>query len=349
MRYGLALGGGGARGIFQAGVWQALCELGKSPAVIVGTSVGAINAALFAIGDDPTKLWINMELCDIIKTDNNCDNIFSLKSLASLFSCGVNGGFDTSPLRERLESAIDEKRLRASSVDFGLCTYSVKYKRAVELFKNEIPHGKIVDYILASACFPLFQPIEIDGEEFSDGGIRNNLPENMLIKRCMDTIISVSCNGIGLLKDTDRCGVNIISIEPYSNECGLMGFEKKQLHRCMQSGYFEALKVFGKICGTRFYIDKNSYYEAVLELGYDIIRGTELAADMSGVERLKIYSFKELAQITINSYTNSGTLRHMVDFMERGGNSFIREKLDSLGDSYEAASSVVYLKKLMKK
>ena len=43
----LVLGGGGSRGAYEAGVWQALTELGIEIDIVTGTSVGAINAALF--------------------------------------------------------------------------------------------------------------------------------------------------------------------------------------------------------------------------------------------------------------------------------------------------------------
>ena len=57
MKYGLALGGGGARGAFEAGVWRALSELKKEVTHIAGTSVGAINGAAFAAGVDAGSLW----------------------------------------------------------------------------------------------------------------------------------------------------------------------------------------------------------------------------------------------------------------------------------------------------
>lgn len=54
---GLVLAGGGARGAYEVGVWQTLCELGMTNRirVISGTSVGALNAALFASVKDPVR------------------------------------------------------------------------------------------------------------------------------------------------------------------------------------------------------------------------------------------------------------------------------------------------------
>ncbi len=61
MKLGLVLGGGGGRGAYQIGVWQALEELGiaKHIKVISGTSIGALNAMLFMQGDleEAKKAW----------------------------------------------------------------------------------------------------------------------------------------------------------------------------------------------------------------------------------------------------------------------------------------------------
>ncbi len=51
MRRALVLSGGGSRGSYQIGVWQALEELGVRFSMVFGTSIGAINAALIAQGD----------------------------------------------------------------------------------------------------------------------------------------------------------------------------------------------------------------------------------------------------------------------------------------------------------
>lgn len=58
MKRGLVLAGGGARGSYQVGVYQALTELGWRPDVITGTSVGCLNGAMFATGQ-----WATARTC----------------------------------------------------------------------------------------------------------------------------------------------------------------------------------------------------------------------------------------------------------------------------------------------
>ena len=51
MKRAIVLGGGGSRGSYQLGAWQALNELGVDYQMVLGTSIGSINAALMAQGD----------------------------------------------------------------------------------------------------------------------------------------------------------------------------------------------------------------------------------------------------------------------------------------------------------
>ena len=63
-RYALVLSGGGTRGVYQIGVWKALRELKIEYDLIIGSSIGALNAALMAQGDweEAHRLWMNITL-----------------------------------------------------------------------------------------------------------------------------------------------------------------------------------------------------------------------------------------------------------------------------------------------
>ena len=66
----LVLGGGGARGAYEVGVWQALCELDVPVDIVTGTSVGALNAAVIAAGsfESVSALWRNLRT-DMVRHD----------------------------------------------------------------------------------------------------------------------------------------------------------------------------------------------------------------------------------------------------------------------------------------
>lgn len=339
MKYALALGGGGTRGAFEVGVWQALCELGIEIEAITGTSIGAVNGAVFAAGQDPKNLWKGIKATDI--ADIKGDNLFSASSLVSSVKALADGGIDASAFGGFLDIHIDEEKVRNSGIDYGLCTYRTDTKTSEELFLDEIPQGKLIEYILASASFPMFKPVKINGVEYSDGAIRNNLPVNMLIERGYDTIIAVSVKGIGMIKSVDRCGVNIINIDCRTPEVGLMEFNNDAISRSIKSGYYECLRVFGKYRGEIYPIKSESFSEAQRMYGSEIIRGIEEAGEMCGVDPYCEYTFEELAKAVLLKYKSSRKLRFLVYAMRKNYRG--RGVLDTLGKYFRAANAIIYL------
>lgn len=339
MKYALALGGGGTRGAFEVGVWQALKELGIEIEAITGTSIGAVNGAVFASGLDAQSLWKNIKATDI--ADIKGDNLFSAASLLSFLRNATNGGIDASAFGEFLTKHIDENAVRQSGIDYGLCTYRTDTKKSEELFLEDIPDGKLVDYILASACFPMFKSVTINGVEYQDGAMRNNLPVNMLINRGYDTIISVSVKGVGMIKSIDHCGVNIINIDCHTPEVGIMEFDTDAISKSIKSGYFECMRVFGRYCGERFSITRDSFDDALFRYGKDIISGIEEAAEMCDIDPYRVYSFPELCDAVFKSYKSCRKLRFLVFAMRRDYRG--RGVLDALGKYFRAANAIIYL------
>lgn len=157
-KLGLALSGGGARGIAHVGVLQALEDHGYRPDVLSGTSAGAIAAVLYAAGRSP------VEMLTLIKR----------ASLFKLFKVGLPyaGLTKHTYLRDQLQDLISEDRFEAlqipvhiamSCLNTGLCEV-----------RNS---GPLYDAVTASSAIPLiFQPTEIDGKLYVDGGLLENLP-----------------------------------------------------------------------------------------------------------------------------------------------------------------------------
>ena len=311
MKYALALGGGGARGAFEAGVWNALRDMNKEITAIAGTSVGAINGAAFAAGVDAECLWGEMTVQKLIPQAES-ENLVSPAGIGSAVGSILKGGFETEPMKNMLAGIIDEKKVRQSGVDYGLCTFSSDSKKPVELFLDRIPEGSLIDYIIASACFPMFKPVKIKGEEFTDGGIRNNIPIDMLIARGYDTIISVSVHGIGMIKDVDKRGINIIEIDCGKPECGIMEFDSRKIKRSIRDGYMSCMKAFGRFSGRSFFIYNKSYSSAVARYGYAFTDGIEQAAELSGVDRSKPYTFTNLIKAVMACYRRCPELENMV-------------------------------------
>lgn len=182
LSYGLALSGGGALGAYQVGVWKAMQELGLSSRIkfLAGTSIGAINGAMIVQGDFDRleDMWRNMQPGNIFQSlqsysSKEMTTRHYLQLAKELFT---SGRIDITPFKELLRETIDEKRVRNAPIQFALNVWNVFKLRGEQYLISQIPEGQLVDYILASASFPLFWAHEIEGNYYLDGGIDLNLP-----------------------------------------------------------------------------------------------------------------------------------------------------------------------------
>ena len=185
----LVLQGGGALGAYQAGVYQALHEARIEPDWVIGTSIGAINAAVIAGNEVEDRLPRLHELWQRLAQDNPFANLSTLL-------CGIPGFFaprlpawggiqakvgldaasyySTVPLRETLASLMDPvtpgKRIRLTVGAVNVKSGEMRY-----FDSREAPLG--VDEVMASAALPPgFPAIRVDGEAFWDGGLYSNTP-----------------------------------------------------------------------------------------------------------------------------------------------------------------------------
>ena len=200
--FGVALEGGGAKGAYHIGAIRALIENGCKIDGVVGTSIGAFNAALVAQNDfeKAYEIWNNMQPSMLFNIeDNKMETInksgFTKESLRYLSEKAkeiiMNRGIDTSKLRTVVDSLVFEEEIRKSEVDFGMVTVSISDLTPLEILKDDIPQGKLKDYIMASANFPLFKSQPIDNKYYIDGGIYNNCPINLLADKGYTNVVAV--------------------------------------------------------------------------------------------------------------------------------------------------------------
>ena len=121
--YAIALEGGGAKGGYEIGVWQALDEAGIKYNAVSGTSVGALNGGLMAMRDLPRAIdaWNNMKLGKVIELDEeqeeNLSRAFNgdigLDDVQRLIPEALeiikNRGLDVAPLRAWVREVVDAK------------------------------------------------------------------------------------------------------------------------------------------------------------------------------------------------------------------------------------------------
>lgn len=278
--YGLVLAGGGARGAFQAGVIKALLDNGYKFDGVAGTSIGALNGVM-VVQEEFEKsidLWQNMEFSRLFDLeDEYLDKILnkkidkdSIKYLYQKLKEAIsNHGIDTTKIRNLLYEYIDEEKVRRSSTDFGIVTVSTSERRAYEIFKEDIPQGKLADYIMASANFPGFQKVVIDNKSFIDGGIYDNLPINLLAEKGYKDIIAITTGGRGIAtrkrKVKDK-SINITYINPTHKTGNTLNFSKLSVQQSLNIGYLDGMKMIKGYKGDKLYIDNLEYPAFELEL-----------------------------------------------------------------------------------
>ena len=308
--FGLVLAGGGTKGSYQVGCLKALKELGINITSVVGTSIGSINAALFVQGDIDLleSLYYEVHMENILKlSDKNSlvvkDNLFTFKNIKKIMNeYFSNTGVSNEPLKNLIDKYINTNKIYRSRKDFGLMTYDLKKVKGLGLFKEDIPRDNFKDYILASACFPLFKPQRIDDKLFLDGGLYDNMPMNMLIDKGYKNIILIDVSGIGVLKKSSRDDIYYKIIKPDEYLGGTFDFNKNTVKKNIMLGYLDTMKVFHKLMGENFYFTKIEYLKLLYRFRVDEIRGLEEAGMIYKLDKYKTWKANEFIEEIIKRY-----------------------------------------------
>jgi NTE family protein len=200
----LVLQGGGALGAYQAGVYQALHEAGQEPDWIIGTSIGAINAALIAgnrAEERSTRLqefWDRVRLSGLIEPMGGPWAKHWYANFATTV-CGIPGFFTpraipfggiyaplgvyaaswyrTEALAETLGGLIDRELLAHGPMRLTVGAVAVT-RGEMEYFDNRDRRYRLeLNHILASGALPpAFPAIRVGEEPYWDGGIYSNTP-----------------------------------------------------------------------------------------------------------------------------------------------------------------------------
>ena len=276
---GLALSGGGIRGIAHAGVLKALLDNGIRVDIIGGTSAGALVGVLYAMGYTP-------------------DYIYEAFKLYSKEIVGLNGGLMFSGVRGKilgneagikglksgksLEKVFERMALRKGYknveeiLEIPVVITSVDIRNGKEyIFTNSVPNVENADkYITnigigkavrASSSFPgIFCPCEFEGHSFYDGGILDNVPVLEVRKQGANKVIAVNFKADDIENSSNimDLGMRTLDImgnkisEKSLNNCDLVItvetdktglFDIENLDSCFEYGYMAVIKNLGKI------------------------------------------------------------------------------------------------------
>lgn len=268
MKLGIALSGGGIRGIAHAGVLKALEDNNIKVDIIGGTSAGSMIAALYAMGYSPYYIYILFKTYakDIIGINANpilsgIHNFIKNKKTIS----GLRNG----EAIEKIFNKMAEKRKieNISQIEMPLVIPTVDIMNSKEyVFTNKIPkeienteqyitNVSIGRAVRASSSFPaVFSPCKDKDHAFMDGGALDNVPVHEVKKQGADKVIAVKFDADPIKEDSNLMDIVMKTIDimgskiseeslemsdlvlnVYTDKVGLLDVNK--LESCYKYGY----------------------------------------------------------------------------------------------------------------
>ena len=277
----LVLSGGGSRGAYEAGAWQALTELGIEIDMVTGTSVGAINGAMVAQQDleNTVKLWKEIETHMVFDVPEG----FKMQDYAREFV--KHRGASTTGLKKLMEKYYDEEKIRRSPVDFGVVVVEKDTLKPHYVFIDQMKPGQLIDYVMASASiFPAVHSYEIDGVEYIDGGYADVMPVKMALERGADQVIAVYLNAVGVIDRKSLTKLpNLTLIESRWDLGATLVFDTQNARRIMRLGYLDAMKVYGVFDGEYYTFARGTFDKQTLKCA-------DAAAKLFGLDPCLIYT-----------------------------------------------------------
>ncbi|MFI3115462.1 MAG: patatin-like phospholipase family protein [Clostridia bacterium] len=263
MKIGLALGGGGAKGSYQIGVFQALRELEIKVDIVTGTSIGAINGCLGACDDFDTmhEFWSALPNDPFLKSLNFSDISLDMAFLQKHLKINDKKSYvsDNTQIRNLIAKYTNEEKIRKSKVNFGLVCVSFPTMKPVEVTLKDIKKGQLPDYLLASSSiFPAFPMCKIDENLYIDGGYFDNLPINLAVKMGADFIIAVDLFA-NFSAHPEYISSPLVKYVQTKWDLGqILSFKDDfaTKNRCL--GYNETMKAFGKYAGFKYTFSEKS-------------------------------------------------------------------------------------------
>jgi NTE family protein len=170
-RVAFVLSGGGPLGALQVGALKALYEHGVTPDLVVGTSVGAVNATFLAFNPgaegpaEMERLWLSMTEADLFPPGR-------FRAPWARFLARGDHVFENTGLRRVVERHIGTPQFEDARVPLGIVATELD-TGAERIFTS----GPVIEPLLASTAMPsIYPPVEIGGVKYIDGGVANNVP-----------------------------------------------------------------------------------------------------------------------------------------------------------------------------
>jgi NTE family protein len=192
-KVGIALGGGGAKGLAHISMLEVLDELGVRPHCISGTSIGAIMGALYSSGLTASEMRDGIG--DLTATPHTLKELFEAKKLPSWIEfididVGRGSLLQVDRFLDQLEGAIGVSRFEQLAIPLQIVAADF-WAREEVVFES----GPIIPAVAASFALPgIFKPIVMGEQVLVDGGSVNPIPYDLLQDEC-DIVIAVDVLG----------------------------------------------------------------------------------------------------------------------------------------------------------
>ncbi|HAZ86237.1 MAG TPA: hypothetical protein DCX73_06225 [Eubacterium sp.] len=260
-RWALTLAGGGGKGAYEIGVWQALREIGleKNLIAVSGSSSGALNAALISLNefDKAKTIWSSIMPKQFL--DINYDTIIGplntlVKRTLTAGLCSRDGLIDIIDKYLNLEQLAGARIPAYVSISrySSDCIDCLSEKPQVEYISlSEVSPDDAGQFLLASSAMPYIYPPEIiHGNVYRDGGLADNVPIYPMTSVGADNLIVVK------LEPDDKVDTSlyskfkeVVEIIP-SREIGdlfdgTLEFTSRNVMFRMLLGYYDTLRTFG--------------------------------------------------------------------------------------------------------
>ncbi len=233
MKLGLALSGGGIRGIAHAGVLKALEENNIKIDAIGGTSSGSLIATLYALGYSPYYIYILFKRYASEITQINAGAILSglgnfmknkkIPILGLKTGNSIEKAFDELASRKGIKNVgeITKMPIVIPTVDIGeskeyIFTNNIPKSKKKDKYITDISIGKAVR---ASSSFPaVFYPCEYKKHKFLDGGALDNVPVVEVRKQGVDKVIAVNFKADDIDESSNMMDVAMRTIDIMGNK-----------------------------------------------------------------------------------------------------------------------------------
>lgn len=329
----LVLGGGGAKGSYEVGVFKALRKLHMKFDIVTGVSIGSINGAFYVANEYKKclKMWQKITTSDLF--DVAIGSKMSKEDIKLLVKQMSTGGISFSNAYNFLKKNINEEKVRKSKIDYGLVTVSLTNKKPRFLTKEQIPYGKLVDYICASSiCYPFVHAQDINDESFIDGGFYDGIPINLAIDMGATEIVAVDLSVLAINKKPKDKNIKVDVIKMKDKTPLTLTFTKEYANKNIKYGYNDTMKHFNKLDGKFYTFRKNDLDKSYNELNkyfVEILKSTILNEPKNKIVN-ELFSIAKINKLFVK-------IKYNHDFKEE-----VEEALEHLGVLFDIPNENIY-------